>query len=155
MEDKAASHNFLSMIFGIFGFFWLEICGRKKFRRKIFDRKHFRSKKINFRKIFFRGQQFFLWKSQWTMKNSKFWFFDEKIEILKFSFFIDFFIGFFWSRKNIFRKNIFSIEIFFGQIFFDDFFFRSHIWIQKVIKIPKITLRKLFDEAWCSIQPLR
>ena len=28
-------------------------------------------------------------------------------------------------------------------------FFRSHIPILKIPKIPKITLRKLCDEAWC------
>ena len=39
MEDQALSHNFLSAIFGIFGIFLVEICGRKNVRRKLSDRK--------------------------------------------------------------------------------------------------------------------
>ena len=50
MEDQASSHNFLSMIFGIFGIFWVEICGRKTVRRKFFDRFFFSIEKIVFRK---------------------------------------------------------------------------------------------------------
>ena len=44
LRHQASSHNFLSVIFGIFGIFRIGICDRKKIRRKIFDRKHFRSK---------------------------------------------------------------------------------------------------------------
>ena len=65
------------------------------------------------------------------MKNTKFQNFEkkfEKIEILKFWFFIDFFIDFFfeifWCRKNIF---IFSIEKFFGQKIFDENFSTTYI----------------------------
>ena len=71
-----------------------------------------------------------------SMKNENFEIsknFVEKIEISKFSFFVDFFIGqfseIFWSRKNIFRKNIFSIKHFFDQTFVSekcfDHIFRS------------------------------
>ena len=67
-------------------------------------------------------------------------------------FFIDFFIGFFSDLFLVsFSKNIFSIENIFDQNVFDDFFW-PHISIQKITKIPKITLRKLFDETWSSIQ---
>ena len=47
----------------------------------------------------------------------------------------------FW--KIFFRSKIFSIKIFSTKKN------RPHISNQKIPKIPKITLRKLCDEAWC------
>ena len=44
LRHQASSYNFLSVIFGILGIFWIGICGRKMFRRKIFGRTIFRSK---------------------------------------------------------------------------------------------------------------
>ena len=128
MEDQALSHNFLSAIFGIFGIFLVEICGRKNVRRKMFDRKKFRLKKYFSKNIFSRPKKI-LWKSQWKMTILKFRFFDEKIEIFIFHWL--FHRNFFWSRKIIFRKIIFSIENFFDQTFFDENFF-DHIFRLKI-----------------------
>ena len=44
----------------------------------------------------------------------------------------------FFFRSNFFRSKIFRREN-----------FRPHIPIPNFLKIPKITLRKLCDEAWC------
>ena len=58
-------------------------------------------------------------------------------------------IGFFSSaKKNFPRKLFFDRKIFRSNIF-QRKKFRSHIPILKIPKIPKITLRKLCDEAWC------
>ena len=62
--------------------------------------------KNNFSKNNFSRPKKILWKSQWKMKILKFWFFDEKIEISKFSFFIDFFIGNFVGLEKLFFENI-------------------------------------------------
>ena len=146
MEDQASSQNFLSAIFGIFGIFWVEICGRKNFRRKFLIEKIF-----DWKNIFARPKKIYE-KVNEKSKISKFRFFELFFEISKFSIFIDFFIDFLFENflvsKNIFR---FSIEFFRSKMFRRNFF-RSHISSQKIMKIPKITLRKLFDEAWSSIQ---
>ena len=60
MEDQALSHNFISAIFGIFGIFLVEICGRKKIRRILFW-----SKKNSIEKIFFRNEK----KSRINLEN--------------------------------------------------------------------------------------
>ena len=49
LRHQASSYNFLSVIFGILGIFWIGICGRKMFRRKTFGRKNF-DRKIVFQK---------------------------------------------------------------------------------------------------------
>ena len=58
MEDQALSRNFLSAIFGIFGIFLVEICGRNFFHRNFFDRKNSRLKKYFFEKYFFETEKF-------------------------------------------------------------------------------------------------
>ena len=64
------------------------------------------------------------------------------------SYILRMFFGYFLSRfrKIFFQSKIFSIKM------FSTIFFRPHISIQKITKITKIALRKLFDETWSSIQ---
>ena len=81
------------------------------------------------------------------MEILKFWFFDEKIEILKFSLFIDFFIGFFLGHffgigkifSMSFRKFFRLEKIIFGKICFTT-------PTQKISRNPKIILRNVCDE---------
>ena len=57
-------------------------------------------------------------------------------------------------RKPIFDVRHTPVKIGLIPEIFRRFFFRPHISIQKIPKIPKITLRKSCDEAWSSIRPL-
>ena len=154
MEDQALSRNFLSAIFGIFGIFWVEICGRF-FRRNFVVRKKSIEKKSE--KWIFETKKI-LWKSQWKMKILKFRFFSSKNQNFKIFIFHWLFhrkkIGFFLVSKNYFAKKYVFDRKKIRPKNVRRKFFRSHISIQKIIKIPKITLIKLFNEAWSSIQHL-
>ena len=143
MRHQASSHNFLSVIFGILRKFRIGICDRKNVHRKIFDRTNFD------RKIIFKNK---FSKNICREKNRNFFgrkFFRSKM----FDFFRKFFdrkffqpkkIGFFSSKKIFPRKLFFGRKIFRSKIVRQNVF-RSHIPIQKFLKIPKITLRKLCD----------
>ena len=106
--------------------------------RKNPHKKNSRSKKISKKsKIFFKPKKFRrenLRKSQWKMTISKFRKFSEKIEILKFSFFIDFSEDFFSENFSKFCNFHFSLT--FPKIFLRIFlsrkivfrFFRHFFW---------------------------
>ena len=146
---QASSHNFISVIFGIFGKFGIEICEHIFFHRnfliefffdrknrKFFGRKKNRSKKkVGRKKIRSKKKVIEIFCDDFFFRPN--FFFDQ----LCFS--IDFFsikkIRFF--RSIFFRWNIFDET-------FSTIFFCSHISIPNFPKIPKITLRKLCDEAW-------
>ena len=136
-----SSHNFLSMIFGIFGKFGIEICERKQNSSICFHRKKKWSKKSkNFwsKKSKFFGQKKSVQKKVDRKKKSS-----NKISIT-----------FFFDRK-IFSTKKCSVDIFlpkmFDFVFRSNFFsmkhfrrkkIRSHIPIPIFPKIPKIILRK-------------
>ena len=79
------------------------------------------------------------------------WTFFEYLDIFHWLFHRIFFGSFFGLEKIFFEKYFFNRK-YFRSKYFRRNFFRPHISIQKITKIPKITLRKLFDEAWSSIQ---
>ena len=121
-----SSHTFLSMIFGFLRKFWVGVV-KNMFPRNIFSRRIFFGKTS---KNIFRDQKK-IGKKSYEKVNEKWKFrnfekFSKKIKILKFSFFIDFFIGFFskifWSRKIFFRssseKLFISKKYFFQNIFY-------------------------------------
>ena len=112
------SHAVLSVIFGIFGTFGIEIGTRKKIGRKIFRRKKIRKRLVE---IFLGPQKFDFFPEKFSLEKSMK---IQNFEILKIfrnifeiskcwiviDFFIDFFfrekIEIFWSQKKI-RPNVF------------------------------------------------
>ena len=144
MEDQASSHNFLSTIFGIFGIFWIEICGRKKVRRKFFDRKNFDWKNNFSKNNFSRPKKIHMKKS---MKNENFEIsiFSSKNQNFKiFIFHWLFHRKIVWSRN---RKIIFSIEKKFDQKIFDENFFDHIFRLKKSQRFQKSHLEN------CAMRP--
>ena len=104
-------------------FFLIEkIFGRKNFGRNFFDRKK------NFDRFFFSAKKKSA-KKNFDAKNQNFKIFKKNLKNLTFSKKMQ--TQYFFSmKKKSEKKN------------------RKHISIQKIPKIPKITLRKSCDEAW-------
>ena len=98
-----SSHNFLSMIFGIFGKFGIEICERKKNRRCFFHRKkNDRTNRKNFGRKKNRSKKKLIEKKSHRTK----------------------FRSLFFSTEKYFRPNNFSTEKYFRPKFFRSIFFR-------------------------------
>ena len=127
-----SSHTFLSMIFGFLRKFWVGVV-KNIFPKNIFSRRKFFRKDIE--KYFSRPKNVrekILWKSQWKMKISKFWFFRFFPEFWNFIFSLTFsytIFDFFCRPKNLI---FFSMKIFFDRKLFSeknlDHLFRSQIF---------------------------
>ena len=136
-----ASHDFLSMIFGILGKFGIGIGDQKYFCRKIFVENVFRKK---CRKKMLVENMTFLKK----IEISKIL----KIEMLKFSKFpilrFSKFSKFRFFQKCHFSTNFF-FDIFFEHFFDENVFRQKYFWtpipIPNFTKIPKNTLRRAWD----------
>ena len=135
------------MIFGFLTKFWIL---KNLFRKKIF----FLEMKNIFRKsaeFFFETKKCsknFLMKKSMKNQNFKISIFRaRKIEILKFWFFIDFFIKKFFEHFLVSKKN----SALFRKIFFisrKNIFFRNKFFkIQNLVRNPKIILRKLYEHS--------
>ena len=146
-----ASHAVLSMIFGFLSKFWIgevkNILKENIFSRwKTFPKK---SKKCFSRPKNLREKSYEKVNEKWKFRNFRK---NRNFEIFIFHWFFHwFFFRMFFGLKKYF--SIFDRK-FFRPKFFRRKKFRPHISTQKISKIQKITLRKLSDETWSSIQPL-
>ena len=114
---QASSHNFLSVIFGIFGSFGIEIGDPKNIWSKMFRRKKIRTLFVeNFLgpKFFDFWPMFFRWKSQWKYKFSRFWkFFETFSKFQNFEFSLTFQRTIFrpTNRKIMVKKSFISMHL--------------------------------------------
>ena len=111
VEDQASSHNFLSVIFGIFGKIWIGICERKKNRRKFFIEIFFDRKTKS--KTFGR-KKYRLKKNVENIFRSKKKVIEKHFRRLFFS--VNFFFSIDFFRSIFFRPIVFS-KYFFEKVF--------------------------------------